>query len=155
ASAPARVVAPPPNDYAITDAQITQGVQSADGSIPMVLQGNAAVVNVLVSAVDATSRPVQVVLRLLDRSGAVVRADTTSPTFIGGSPRWDQPTVQFLVPATTLAPGLRWQVEVDPRHVSGDTVAADNLFPRGAPRALVTVSVPPLSIRLVPVVLLA
>ena len=46
-------LAPATADFAITDAQFTQGVQVADGSLPMVLAGNAAAVNVLVRASTA------------------------------------------------------------------------------------------------------
>lgn len=44
------VIPPPPRDYSIVGAQFTQNVQDADGSIPMVLSGDAAAVNVLLQA---------------------------------------------------------------------------------------------------------
>src|SRR5687768_5642125 len=39
------VMLPLANDFSVVDAQFTQAIQSATGSIPMVLNGNAAVVN--------------------------------------------------------------------------------------------------------------
>ena len=67
---------PQAKDFAITDAQFTQGVQVADGSIPMVLSGNAAAVNVLVRSVPASSTSMQIVLRIFDAGGALIRSDT-------------------------------------------------------------------------------
>src|SRR5688572_23212236 len=63
------VTLPPTNDFSVVDAQFTQAIQSATGSVPIVLNGNAAVVNVLIRAAQASGTPVsvQVVLRLLDR----------------------------------------------------------------------------------------
>lgn len=144
-------------DFAIVDAQFTQGVQVADGSLPMVLAGNAAVVNVLVraaTAATAATRPMQIVLRLLDASGALVRSDTALTVgALGTSPSFDTPSVQFLVPAAVLRSGLRWQVLRDPKRESPDDSVANDAFPRGGATTLATVTVPPLNIRFVPIVL--
>jgi hypothetical protein len=143
-------------DLAVVDARFTQGVQDTDGAIPMVLSGNAAVVNVLVRAVPASSRSMQLVLRIFDATGALIRTDTavTNGT-LGPSPSYVAPSAQFLVPASVLKPGLTWQVVRDPRaHVPDDSVATD-VFPRAAPATLATVAVPALRIRFVPIVLAA
>src|SRR5690606_22149044 len=65
-------------DYSIEAAQFTQGVQTEDGSIPIVLGGNAAVVNVLIRNLTQASPNTRlpVVLRLYDHTGSLFRADT-------------------------------------------------------------------------------
>ncbi|HWM15267.1 MAG TPA: Ig-like domain-containing protein, partial [Microbacterium sp.] len=74
-------------DFSIVDAQVTQGVQAADGSIPIVLGGNAAVVNVVMRGNVQQARLMQVVLRLFDAGGTLVRADTlTKAGVIDASP---------------------------------------------------------------------
>ena len=149
-------LAPAIADFAIVDAQFTQGVQVADGSLPMVLAGNAAVVNVLVRASTAVTKPMQIVLRLLDASGALVRSDTAlTVAALGTAPSFEAPSVQFLVPAAVLRSGLRWQVLRDPKRESPDDSVANDAFPRAGVATLATVTVPPLNIRFVPIVLSA
>ena len=141
-------------DFAIIGAQVTQGVQSADGSIPIVLGGNAAVVNVVMRGTLNQPRTMQLVLRLFDAGGALVRADTvTRQATIDASPDYAAPDAQFLIPASRLAPGLRWQVVRDPKGISPDDSSANDVFPRTGTAALSTVTVPPLDIRFVPIVL--
>ena len=150
------VEAPTSADYAISGAQFTQGVQVADGSIPMVLSGNAAAVNVLVRSTPARVASMQVVLRIFDAGGALIRTDTAITTgTLGLTPTYDAPTVQFLVPASVLKPGLRWQVVRDPRGVSPDDSVATDVFPRAGQATLAVVDVPPLNIRFVPITLAA
>ncbi|MFI5229853.1 MAG: Ig-like domain-containing protein, partial [Gemmatimonadales bacterium] len=76
-SADVTVVAGPVGnrDFAIAAAQITQGVQDSAGSIPIVLGGNPALVNVFLRAAPAAAASMRVVLRLLDAGGAVVFSD--------------------------------------------------------------------------------
>ena len=143
-------------DYAITGAQFTQGVQVADGSIPMVVSGNAAAVNVLVRSSASRAASMQVVLRIVDAGGALIRTDTAVTTgTLGPNPTYDAPTVQFLVPASVLKPGLRWQVVRDPKGVVPDDSAATDAFPRTGPTTLAVVDVPALTIRFVPITLAA
>ena len=143
-------------DYAIVAAQFTQAIQPTDGSIPMVLGGNGAAVNVLLSSNGAEVVPMQLSLRLFDAMGDLVRADTVQVTIPhGDAPGYDSPSAQFLLPASALAPGLRWQVVRDPRHIAPDSVPADDVFPREGPAPLLTVAVPALRIRFVPIVLTA
>jgi hypothetical protein len=150
------VVQPLAGDFAIADAQFTQGVQVADGSLPMVLSGNAAVVNVLVRAVPANATKMQVVLRIFDGTGALIRSDTAMTLgALGASPTYDAPNVQFLVPASVLQNGLSWQVVRDPKHQLADESPETDVFPRTGMAALATVSAPPLTIRFVPIVLSA
>jgi hypothetical protein len=143
-----------PSDYAIVRAQFTQGVQDSTGSIPMILSGLPAVVNVLVSSTATNARATAIVLRLTDASGAVVYTDTaitrgtltTAPTFV-------TPTAQFLVPASKLAAGLKWQVVRDPNGLTADKLKDNDVFPATGPQTLATASVPPLNIVFVPIVL--
>jgi hypothetical protein len=154
AAAVLNVVGPPPNDYAVAGVHLTQGVQTEDGSIPFVLSGNALVANILVTAATRTERNVQVVLRLLDAAGTVVRSDTVRTSgSLADDPTYLRPSAQIMVPSSALAAGLRWQVEVDPRRIASDQNVANNVFPSTGPRALATVAVPALRIRFVPIVL--
>lgn len=141
-------------DFTVVDARFTQGVQDVNGAIPMVLSGNAAVVNVLVRAVPASPRSMQLALRIFDASGALIRTDTAvTQGALSPSPTYDAPSAQFLVPASVLRAGLRWQVVRDPRaHVPDDSLATD-VYPRGGTAPLATVAVPTLRIRFVPIVL--
>lgn len=143
-------------DFAIVGAHVTQGVQAADGSIPIVLGGNAAVVNVVMRGNLFQPRAMQVVLRLFDSNGALVRADTvTRQGAIDAEPDYAAPDAQFLIPASALRPGLQWQVIRDPKGISRDDSAANDVFPRTGTLALATVTVPPLDIRFVPIILAA
>jgi hypothetical protein len=143
-------------DFAVADARFTQGVQDVDGAIPMILSGNAAVVNVLVRAVPASSRSMQLALRIFDAGGVLIRTDTAvTQGTLSPSPTYEAPSVQFLVPASVLRPGLTWQVVRDPKaHLPDDSVTTD-VFPRAGTAPLATVTVPLLRIRFVPVVLAA
>lgn len=144
------------NDIAIAGVQFTQGVQVADGSIPMVLSGNAAVVNVLLSSTPPRTAAMQVVLRIFDATGALIRSDTaTSVGIFGPSPTYASPNAQFLVPASMLKAGLRWQVVRDPKGLVPDDTAANDVFPRSGTAPLSVVDVPPLNVRFVPVTLAA
>ena len=147
---------PQAKDFAITGAQFTQGVQVADGSIPMVLSGDAAVVNVLVRSVPTSSASMQIVLRIFDATGALIRTDTVvMQGSLGASPTYDSPSVQFLVPASVLKGGLKWQVVRDPKLLVPDDSLSTDVFPRTGTASLATVSVPALNIRFVPIVLAA
>jgi hypothetical protein len=143
-------------DFSIVDAHVTQGVQAADGSIPIVLGGSAAVVNVVMRANVPQSRFMKVVLRLFDAGGTLVRADTViKGSVTDASPDYAAPDVQFLIPASALAAGLRWQVDRDPTGISVDDSSANDVFPRSGTAALATAIVPPLDIHFVPIVLSA
>lgn len=141
-------------NFTIMDAQFTQAIQAADGSIPMVLSGNAAVVNVLLKTTSSGNESMQLVLRLFDANGALVRADTaqTSSTLVT-VPGYDAPTAQFLVPAATLPSVASWQVVRDPKGELPDSEPDDDAFPRTGRTTLAKVNVPPVAIRFVPIVL--
>jgi hypothetical protein len=142
-------------DMAIVGAHFTQGVQDAAESIPMVLQGNGAVLNVLVRATPAVSAPLQVVLRLYDAAtGDPVRVDSTRTSgALGAEPDYVAPSAQFLVRPSDLRPGLTWQVALAPAGGLPDDSAANDAFPGSGPTPLATIDVPTLKLRFVPIVL--
>ncbi|HEX9582677.1 MAG TPA: Ig-like domain-containing protein [Gemmatimonadales bacterium] len=144
-------------DIAFVDAQFTQAVQANDNSIPIVLGGNAAVVNVLLRATPAAQGPARVVLRLFNAAGTLVRADTAvwlTPAVVD-SASYLAPDIQFRLPASVLGPGMRWQLVRDPAGLAPDDSAANDVLPRQGTAALATIAVPPLRIRFMPVVLTA
>jgi hypothetical protein len=140
-------------DVAITDAQWTQGAQTPDGALPMVLDGNAAVLNVLLrtSAVGRDVGPL--VLTLSDEARRTVYVDTvrSRPTVAQGT--YIDPSAQFLIPARVLRPGLRWRVVRDPLGALPDRDRENDAFPASGPRLLATVVLPPMHVRVVPVTL--
>ena len=144
-----------PQDFAIHDAQFTQGVQAADGSLAMVLDGSAAAVNVLIRSTRTTTTAfTQIVLRLFDDAGNLTRTDTAlTKDALGPAPSYASPSAQFLVPASALRPGMKWEVVRDPRGSAPDDTAANDVYPRTGHATLATVSVSTLRIRFVPVVL--
>ncbi len=140
-------------DIGIVDAQWTQAVQRPDGMIPMVLGGNAAVLNVLLSTTDPSSFPGDLVLRVTDVDGTLLHADTASPPPFAGTATYQAPTAQFLLPSAMLRAGLYWQVHRDPRRVLVDDDSTNDRYPRFEPQALATVSLPPMRLRFVPITL--
>lgn len=144
------------SDISIEAAQFSQGVQTADGTLPMVLGDRAAVVNVLLRASTAVTRSTRLVLRLLNGAGAVVYSDTAVVTSVPAStPGYQMPSAQFLVPATTLVSGLKWEVLRDPLGELPDLNAATDRFPRDGPATLAVASAPLLKLRFVPITLAA
>ena len=149
---------PPPGarDFAIASAQFTQGVQDSLSSIPIVRNGNPAIVNVFLTGSPASTTTMRVVLRLFTVGGGLVYSDTvTTRGTIGATVDPGAPTAQFLVPAAQLTAGLSWQIGRDPTGAVPDDSTANDVYPRGAPQSLNVVDVPPLTIRFVPIVLAA
>ncbi|MEQ1692382.1 MAG: Ig-like domain-containing protein, partial [Gemmatimonas sp.] len=142
-------------DVAIVDARWTQGVQQANGAIPMILDGNAAVLNVLLSTNVANRAPGQLVLTLSDDQGVTVRSDTLAPPSLSGASTYEQPSAQFLLPRAAVRAGLRWQVRRDPRGVALDANRSNDAFPQAAPALLATTALPIMRVRFVPIVLSA
>lgn len=145
-----------PDDADIRVAAVnwTQGVQTDSNTIPIVRGGRPAVVNVLLAATREISTPSKVVLRLLDRNGSLVRADTATVVVAPGlAPSFAAPQAQFLVPAAQLVPGHRWQVIRDPAGLLPDSSSSNDRYPRGGPAAISLVDVPPLRIRFIPITL--
>lgn len=132
--------------------QITQGTQDAAGSLPLIA-GQPAVVNVLVVRSRESVEPVPVVLRLF-RDGVLIRTDTARTGGILGPATNDAaPSAQFLIAGSLITASLAWQVEVDPARSSPDSTRTDNLLPGPTPAAMTIVAIPPLVMRLLPVIL--
>ncbi len=146
-----------PGDISIVAAHWTQGAQDPAGSIPMVLGGHGAVVNVIVSATLATSSSMQLELRVTDAAtGDVVHEERiTLANLPATAPGFDAPSAQFFVPASTLRAGLRWQVLRDPEGRYPDDSAGNDRFPRSGTAPLAVTDVTPLKIRFIPIVLSA
>ena len=155
ASANVVVTVPPAFDASIVDAQWTQAAQAPDGSIPLVLGGNAAVLNVLLESTRAASRPGPLVLSLRDEADALVHADTLDLVALDGGGGWATPSAQFLVPSAILRPGLRWRVRRDPARTLVDADSTNDVFPRGGPAPLRVVSLPTMRLRFIPLTLAA
>ena len=153
ATATIKVIPVALRNFAIVGAQFTQGVQSADGAIPMVLLSKPAVVNVLIGTTVATIAPaMQVVLKLYDGNDVLIHTDTASTKgTLSESPTYASPSVQFLVAASLMQPGMRWSVVRDPRHLVTDENQSDDVYPREGTAALGTAIVQPLRLRLLPV----
>ncbi len=149
-----QIAAPDAGDYAIY-AQWTQATQSPDGTIPMVLGGNGAALNVLVAANVTTQRDMQIVMRLFSANGTLTRADTQTVSVPAQNlaPTYVAPSAQFRLLPSELVPGMRWQVARDPKGVVTDLSAATDVFPRSGPQTLAMVNVPALKVRFVPIVL--
>ncbi len=155
-SASATVLVAGAPDYAIIGAQITQGVQDNESSVPIIRDGSAAAMNVLVRSTGSTLPSMELVLRWTDASGATVREDSmrtiAAPSMV---PTFALPSAQALIPAAALRAGLRWQIIRDPRRLRPDANAENDRYPASGPAPLLTVEVPPLNIRFVPIVLSA
>jgi hypothetical protein len=127
-------------------------VQAADGSIPLVLSGNAAVVNVLLTTTGSTTSTQSVELRLYDAGGTRYATHTglastlTSPTFAA-------PSGQILVPATDIRAGMRWELVRNANGSAPDAEVTTDRFPRSGTAAQATVATPSTRIRFVPITL--
>lgn len=143
----------PSGDVAVAGVQFTQGVQDSTGSIPMVANGGDAVANVYLAATPEFT-PVRVVLRMFNASNTLTSTDTV--TSLGATALGTGlPTAQFLVRAPRLVTGANWQVEVLPAANQADDTTSNDVFPRTGTTSLSVVTVPPLTIRFVPIVLSA
>ncbi len=139
-------------DLRLERVELTQAVQEDDGSVPM-LAGTAVAVNVVIVRNSESVVEVPVVLRLF-RGSTLLFVDTTRTGGVLGplSPA-TATSAQFLIPANLVAPGISWQVELDPARTLPDSSRGDNILPRELPRELNTVVAPPIRLRLVPVIL--
>lgn len=139
-------------DFVVTNGLFTQGVQDAEGTIPMIAGRLPAVLHVLMTSAAATSAKSKVVLRLTDPAGALVFSDTEEVINPIGATA-TSPAARFVIPASQLVIGRKWRVTRDMMGESPDDDAATDIFPRAAPAAMAIVNVPPLNVRFVPIVL--
>lgn len=142
-------------DLSIADAIWTQGAQTAEGTIPILRNGRAAVLLVRTTAGAEVAAPNQFVLRFFTSTGVRYRTDTATALVPLGVTSFTLPTAQFLVPTADLQPGMRWEVERDPKGVIVDANAANDLFPRAGHQPLNLITPPTLRLRFVPISLSA
>jgi uncharacterized protein YjdB len=143
-------------DFKITGVHLTQGVQDADGTMPMVVGDAPAAVLVFLTAPARVTASMRLVLRVLNDNGTLAYSDTTTVTDpIDVSTSLAFPSAKFLLPTAQIHSGLKWQVLRDPTGVTPDDSAASDIFPRGAPATLTVHYAPPLLVRFVPIVLAA
>lgn len=146
---------PPVGDGAnlrLAGVQFTQNIQNADGSLPLIA-GQPIAVNVLVARSKESTGEVPVVLRIY-RNTALVLSDTVrTGGVLGPSVNDATPSAQFLIPGSTVAAPLYWQVEIDPARTVGDSTRTDNLLPGPTAALLNVINVAPIPVRLVSIVL--
>jgi hypothetical protein len=138
-------------NLSIVGVQITQSIQDARGTLPLV-SGQAAVVNVLITrSRDTVNLAVPVVLRLY-RNGQLFRTDSaTTADLLSPAARLVAPGAQFLIDDSLVTPGLSWQAEIDPGQTHPDSVRADNIWPIAGPASTDIVILPPLKVRFIPI----
>jgi hypothetical protein len=136
----------------LESATFTQAVQDEAGTVPMI-SGTAAAINVIVARSRESVTEVPVVLRLFRGSSVVFTDSTRTGGILGPLTSATQTSAQFLIPASLVAADVSWQVELDPARTQPDSTHDDNLLPRGTPERVTTVTVPPIRLRLVPVIL--
>jgi hypothetical protein len=136
----------------IARVQITQAAQDEQGTLPLI-DGAAAVVNVLIARSQESAAQVPVVFRLY-RGGQLVRSDTAATrTPLRPVVDLTAPSAQFLLPANVVTGDLSWEVELDPANTVTDSTRTDNRLPSTGSTPIRVVVLPGLEIRFVPIVL--
>jgi hypothetical protein len=129
---------------------LTQAVQNDRGDLPLVT-GLPAAAKVLVTRSKESVAEVPLVLRLY-RGDTLVYSDTARTGGVLGLARsFASSSADFLIPGNFVAPGIAWQIALDPGKTLPDSSRSDNLLPLRGPALLRTVSLPPLRVRLVPI----
>lgn len=130
--------------------QLTQAIQNATGTLPLV-EGRAAAANLLVSATPAIAGGVRVAFHLL-MAGGVVFADTVQTGPLTAQVSLESPSAQVLIPANLVTGGVSWEATVlDAASRAGAAPAIR--VPALAPEPLSIASLPTLPIRFVPVMI--
>jgi hypothetical protein len=143
-------------DFAISGVHFTQGVQAADGSVPLVIGEAQAAALIFLTTQARVAAPMRVVLRLFNGDGSLAYSDTASVVnAIDVSTSLAAPTAQLRIPPAQIVAGRKWQVVRDPTGATPDDSAATDVFPRAGPATLNVHAAPPLLVRLVPIVLTA
>jgi Big-like domain-containing protein len=143
-------------NFTLDGVYATQAVQRFDGSVPLVVGGNAVLVNVFGTVsplAPGTPRP-RIRVRIM-RGTQIVAEDTHDATgTIGLAVNRDAPIHQALFPSTVVQPGISVIAEVNPTGAIVETSRGDNVYPRsGTPLALTVRTVPELRVTFVPVLL--
>jgi hypothetical protein len=133
---------------------ITQAVQRADNGIPLVA-GREALLRAYVRADRAGVRAAPARVRLFEGTSLLGTLMLTPP--VGALPLEPleselNSTYVTMLAGDLIRSSLRILVDVDPDSTLGETQRSDNIWPAGGtPRALNTTTVPPFTVRFVPV----
>ncbi|MEZ4585666.1 MAG: Ig-like domain-containing protein [Gemmatimonadales bacterium] len=130
--------------------QLTQAVQNATGTLPLV-EGRAAAANLLVSATPAIPGGVRVAFHLL-MAGGVVFADTIQTGPLAANVSLESPSAQVLIPANFVSAGVSWEATVVDAALRAGAAPAIRA-PALAPAPLTIASLPTLPIRFVPMMI--
>ncbi|MFN7798530.1 hypothetical protein [Gemmatimonas sp.] len=142
-------------NYTISAVYLTQAIQKLDNSVALVANRNA-LLRVFVTATAANSARPDVRVRLYDGPTLVSTTTLTAPesavrtTIAEGTlaSTWNLP-----VPGTSVRPGLRVLVDLDPAQAIPDANRNDNVWPAtGEPRPITVNTVPTFSVRFIPVI---
>jgi hypothetical protein len=135
---------------------LTQSTQTGDGSVPLV-QGREAYVRVFVTASSPNSVRPPVRVRFFQNGASTPTQTLIIPPGGGSTPTAVQEGTlgsswNIRVPAALIQPNTTVLADVDPENAVAEPNEGDNSFPAtGTPRPLSVRSVPPLTIRFVPV----
>ncbi len=148
------VVPSPDFNVQIYGTSLVQSVQTLDNSVPLVT-GRNGVLRVYAVASAANTATPTVRVRLF-QNGALVSTLTASAGGAGvpTAPNESSITASWNVSISgaLIQPGLSVLADVDPDNVVAEANETDNSFPiTGQPQALTVRTVPPLSLRFVPV----
>lgn len=145
-----------PINITIDNVVVTQAVQRADNGIPLIT-GRDALLRAFIRADRRTTLRPLARARLFDGTVPIATLLLTPPD--SGVPTVPldgvlTSTYRTRIPADLMRPQLRISVEVDPDSTIGEAQRSDNFWPAGAsPRALTVTTVPPFTVRFVPIVL--
>lgn len=138
-------------DVAILDATFTQRVQASDGAVPMISDGLPVVVNVRLRQRTTPVAAQNIVFRLRDAQDAIVHTESKAISGLIGPSSPSNPSLQFLVPASHVTTGLRWEIVRDPEGQAPDDSAANDRLPRDVAAPFPVTAAPLLQVHLVPV----
>jgi len=147
----------PPDDgnvnLCIAGMYVTQSVQDAAGSVPLV-QGREAYLRVFVVADRANTAAPALAVRLYNGT-ALQSTITIPPSGLSVPTAVDESSLAYswdtTLPGTVIQPGLAIEAEVNPSGAILETNPGDNNYPSTGPLPLTVQAVPPLDVTFVPV----
>ncbi len=142
-------------NYAITNVYLTQAIQRLDNSVALVA-GRDALLRVFVRANTANTARPDVRVRLYDGASLLQTATIAAPepsvrTALAEGTLTS--TWNLLVPGANVRPTTRVLVDLDPARAITDADRSDNTWPAsGTPQSVSVNTVPPFTVRFVPIV---
>lgn len=127
---------------------VVQSVQQMDGRIPLVAN-RQAVVRVFPRASRTGLGSVQVRLRVMEGNNTLstLTASVVAPVVIDEGCC----SANFVLPGDLIRTGISLVADVDPGNAVAESNETDNTFPAAGTMPLTVVTVPPISVRLIPV----